>query len=173
MNNRLFFVLVTICLITHLIRSSYEILKHKKILKSNRFTFIIIFINMVILWASWFGLCSMDMFRINLPNIMHYFGVILILSGVILFLTALFTIKTLEDYDGDLITKGIYSRIRHPMYLGFICWCIGAPVYYTGIFSIILSVPFIGNILFWRNLEEQELEKKFLEYKFYRVKTFF
>lgn len=173
MNNNPFYLLVAISVITHIIRTIYEILKHKKILKSNRLTFVIIFFNMVLLWFSWFGLCSIDIIRITIPDVIRYLGIFLALSGVVLFLTALFTIKTLEDYSGDLITKGIYSKIRHPMYLGFIFWCIGGPVFYGGIFSSILSISFIGNILFWRYLEEKELEKRFSEYKFYRVKTYF
>jgi protein-S-isoprenylcysteine O-methyltransferase Ste14 len=40
--------------------------------------------------------------------------------GVIVFLTGLLTIKTQESYEGDLIRTGIYSIIRHPMYLGLI-----------------------------------------------------
>lgn len=173
MSNQYFLVLVIICVVTHLTRTVYEVLKHKKILKTSKLAFIIIFFNMVLLWASWFGLCSLDTYRILFPEIITYFGILLVLLGAILFLTALLTIKTLEDYEGDLITKGIYSKIRHPMYLGFICWCIGAPIFYSGLFSLMLSIPFIVNILFWRSLEERELEKRFLEYKFYKVKTYF
>lgn len=125
MNNQTFFILVIVCIAAHIIRSVYEILKHKNILKSSRLTFIIIFINMVMLQASWFGLCSMDIFKIMIPDVIRYLGLLFVLSGVISFLTALFAIKTLEDYSGDLITNGIYTKIRHPMYLGFICWCIG------------------------------------------------
>jgi protein-S-isoprenylcysteine O-methyltransferase Ste14 len=92
---------------------------------------------------------------------------------VILFITALLTIKTLENYKGDLITKGVYSKIRHPMYLGFILWSIGFPVYYGALFSFILSFLFIANILFWRYLEEIDLENRFPDYKEYKKKTIF
>ena len=173
MNDQTFLILVSLCVVTHLIRSVYEILKHKKLLKPSKLTFAIIFSNMALLWVSWFLLCSYDMYKINLPVIINYFGLLLCLIGVILFITALFTIKTLEDHDGDLITKGIYSKIRHPMYLGFILWSLGFPIYYGAIFSFILSFLFIANILFWRYLEEIELEKRFLDYKVYKTKTLF
>lgn len=173
MNNQTFTVLVSLCVITHIIRSAYEILKHKKILNPNKLTFTIIFPNMALLWISWFVLCSYDINKINLPTIINYFGLLLCLIGVIFFITALLTIKTLEDYAGDLITKGIYSRIRHPMYLGFILWSLGFPIYFGAIFSFILSFPFIANILFWRYLEEIELEKRFIHYKKYKTKTLF
>lgn len=128
---------------------------------------------MVVLWASWISLCAIDIYRIKLPGIIIYFGLLLFLTGVILFITALLTIKTLETYDGDLITNGLYSKIRHPMYLGFILWLIGFPIYFGAVFSFILSFFFIGNILFWRYLEEIELDKRFPDYKVYKAKTVF
>lgn len=85
----------------------------------------------------------------------------------------MFTIKTLETYNGDLITKGIYFKIRHPMYLGFICWLIGTPIFNGAVFSFTLALIFIANVLFWRHLEEIELEKRFAGYKDYKVKTWF
>ncbi len=96
-----------------------------------------------------------------------------IFIGIIVFLIALFTIKTLECYEGDLITKGIYSKIRHPMYLGFILWLIGGPIFFGAVFSFILSFLFIANILFWRYLEEKELEKRFFSYLDYKKMTIF
>jgi protein-S-isoprenylcysteine O-methyltransferase Ste14 len=84
-----------------------------------------------------------------------------------------FTIKTLESYEGDLITKGIYSKIRHPMYFGFILWLIGFPIFFGALFSCILSFLFIVNVLFWRYLEEKELEKRFPSYPDYKKTTIF
>jgi protein-S-isoprenylcysteine O-methyltransferase Ste14 len=100
-------------------------------------------------------------------------GILFVGIGAVIFLTALFTIKTLETYEGDLITKGIYSKIRHPMYLGFILWLIGFPLFYGALFSFFLSLPFIANVLFWRYLEEIELEKRFPSYWDYKKTTIF
>jgi len=90
-----------------------------------------------------------------------------------MFFTALFTIKTLESYDGDLITKGIYSKIRHPMYLGFIFWLIGFPIFFGSLYSFFLSFLLIANVLFWRYLEEIELVKRFPSYSDYKKTTLF
>ena len=169
----MFLPLVCICIITHIVRLGYEILKHKKIIKATRLSFVIIFSNMLLLWSSWFLLCSSDPSAINLPLMLRYFGISLAVIGLIIFLTALFTIKTLETYDGELITNGIYSIIRHPMYFGFLLWLIGFPLFYGGIYSIILAIPFALNVLFWRYLEELELDKRFSDYKSYKKKTFF
>jgi len=148
-------------------------MKHKKIIKPNKLSFVIIFLNMILLWSSWFLLCSIDKSDLNLSSVINYSGLILVIIGVAVFLTALFTIRTLETYEGSLITKGIYSRIRHPMYLGFILWLIGLPVFCGGMYSLIISVPFILNVLFWRYLEEIELVNRFSDYKSYKRKTFF
>jgi protein-S-isoprenylcysteine O-methyltransferase Ste14 len=173
MNKELFYILLIVCVVTHIIRSVYELLKHKQILKPGKLSFILMFTNMMLLWVSWVLLCSRDIYRINIPDIIRYAGISLSGMGVIAFLTALFTIKTLESYEGDLITTGIYSKIRHPMYLGFIFWSIGFPVFFEAIFPLILSLVFIANILFWKYLEEEELEQRFPSYHDYRKKTIF
>jgi protein-S-isoprenylcysteine O-methyltransferase Ste14 len=128
---------------------------------------------MVLLWSSWFILCSLDIYKINFYDIVRYFGISLFIMGVAIFFVALFTIKTLENYKGDLITKGIYSQIRHPMYLGFIFWLIGLPLFFESFLSLMLSFIFIGNILFWRYVEEKELEERFSSYLDYKKTTLF
>ena len=173
MNTRNFILLIVVSVLTHSVRTTYEVLKHKKILEASKLSFAIIFTNMTVLWISWFLLCSKDVYKINLPAFVRYLGFAINLAGAGLFFTALFTIKTLETYSGDLITKGIYSKVRHPMYLGFICWLIGAPLFFGAAISFALAVLFIANVLYWRHLEEIELEKRFVGYKEYKVKTIF
>jgi protein-S-isoprenylcysteine O-methyltransferase Ste14 len=128
---------------------------------------------MILLWTSWFLLCSFDKSIIDLPPLIHYLGIVLVITGVIIFLIALFTIKTLETYEGSLIINGIYSRIRHPMYLGFVFWLIGLPIFYGAVYSFIISIPFVINVLFWRHLEEIELVNRFSDYESYKRKTIF
>ncbi|HEY3390439.1 MAG TPA: isoprenylcysteine carboxylmethyltransferase family protein [Prolixibacteraceae bacterium] len=173
MEKELFFVLVVVCILTHCLRSVYELLKHRKLLQPNRLTFAVVFTDMALLWTSWFCLCRLDLGRINMAPVLQYFGILLVVTGILIFFSALFTIKTLESYDGNLITTGIYSKIRHPMYLGFILWLIGFPVVYGALFSFILSFLFIANILLWRYLEEIELEERFPSYPDYKKTTLF
>jgi protein-S-isoprenylcysteine O-methyltransferase Ste14 len=168
-----FLILVIICLITHMIRTLYEILKHKKIIQANRGSFVIVFTNMLLLWVSWFSLCELDTTGFDLPDVIRYFGILFVGLGIFSFISGLLTIKTLESYNGDLITHGIYSKIRHPMYLGFILWLIGMPVYCGGIISFALGIVFIVNVFFWRHLEEKELESRFPDYTKYKKTTLF
>jgi protein-S-isoprenylcysteine O-methyltransferase Ste14 len=173
MANKTFLILITVCISTHIIRSVYEILKHKQMLKPGKLSFAVMFTNMMLLWVSWVFLCSYDTYKIVLPAFIRYLGLAITVFGLVLFLSGMFTIKTLESYDGDLIKSGVYSKIRHPMYTGFICWLIGFPLFFRPGFSLILSLLFIGNILFWRYLEEKELEKRFPSYLEYRKTTMF
>jgi protein-S-isoprenylcysteine O-methyltransferase Ste14 len=173
MKKEIFYALIIVCIITHAVRLAYEILKHRELLKPGKLTFVIILFNMILLWVSWVFLCSNDMYKIDFPGIIRFAGISLTVIGIIVFLAGLFTIKTLESYDGDLITTGIYSRIRHPMYFGFILWLIGFPVFFGALFSLILSLLFICNILFWRHLEEIELETRFPAYRDYKKTTLF
>jgi len=173
MNSPSFFTLLILCIVTNIIRSVYEILKHRKLLKPNKITFIIILINMLVLWFSWYLLCSADPYKLTVPFIISYLGLALFIVGLILFPTALFTIKSLETYDGDLITTGVYSRIRHPMYLAFLLWLLGFPIYFGGLYSFALASLFIANVLFWRYLEELELLERFSGYNDYKKNTFF
>jgi protein-S-isoprenylcysteine O-methyltransferase Ste14 len=173
MKKEFFYVLVIVSIITHVIRLAYEILKHRQIVKPGKLSFVIIFTNMILLWTSWILLCKFDMYKLNLPDLVRFAGLLLSVVGLIAFLAGLIRIKTLESYDGELITTGIYSIARHPMYLGFILWLIGFPIFFNGYFSIILALPFIADILFWRHLEEKELEKRFPAYMDYRKTTIF
>lgn len=173
MKTSAFLYLLIICTITHIIRTVYEVLKHRKALVPGRLSFVIIFTNMAVLWVSWFALCANDILKVSLPDAVRYTGALLVVTGLIFFITALFTIKTLESYEGDLITSGIYSKIRHPMYLAFILWMFGSAVYYGAAISFIFVIIFTGNVLLWRHLEELELVDRFPDYKCYREKTLF
>lgn len=173
MDKNQFYLMVAVCVAAHVIRTIYEILKHQKVIRATKLTFVIVFINMFLLWGSWFGLCTDDPCGIILPGIIRYAGLILVVAGIGVFITALITIRALESYEGDLITHGIYSKIRHPMYLAFILWLIGMPLFAGGYLVYVLAVVFVANVLFWRYLEELELVKRFPEYPEYKKKTFF
>ena len=83
---------------------------------------------------------------------------------------------TKDNYPGTLLTKGIYSKIRHPRYVGAFFFVLGlaflanAPVPYIVTFFLI---PLIYVIVIF---EEKELKKRFgLEYEKYcqKVPRFF
>jgi protein-S-isoprenylcysteine O-methyltransferase Ste14 len=166
-------VLAAVCVLAFTVRTIYELLKHAKRITPNRLSFAIILPTMMALWTSWFTLGNVDTPRLDLPDPVTYLGGAVCIAGGLLFLVALYTIRALETYEGDLMTRGIYSKIRHPMYLGFILWLVGNAAFTGAVLSCVLSVPFIAAVLFWRHLEELELLARFRGYKEYRKTTLF
>jgi protein-S-isoprenylcysteine O-methyltransferase Ste14 len=59
------------------------------------------------------------------------------------------------------------------MYLAFLLWLLGLPIYFGGLYSFTLALLFIANVLFWRHLEELELLERFSGYSDYKKNTFF
>jgi len=71
------------------------------------------------------------------------------------------------------VTDGIYSKLRHPMYYGFILWILGLPIFMNSPFTLASSVIWIPQLLYWGKSEERELEEKYEEYRDYKKKTWF
>jgi protein-S-isoprenylcysteine O-methyltransferase Ste14 len=173
MDDTIFYIWMALGVFTHGVRTTYEILKYRKVVRPTRVSFIIILVDMLLLWVSWMSMCETDVYRVPIPDGIRYIGLAVVGFGVVMFLTALMTIRALETYEGDLMTRGIYSKIRHPMYLSFILWFIGYSVFSGSLISSIVSIVFIVNVLFWRFLEEKELEVRFPAYSEYRKRTWF
>lgn len=63
----------------------------------------------------------------------------------------------------ELITSGVYSRIRNPMLLGWFILMFGLGILLNSIFLIFILTPLFVclNVLYLRNVEEKEMEMKF------------
>ncbi|MDI6782583.1 MAG: isoprenylcysteine carboxylmethyltransferase family protein [bacterium] len=80
-------------------------------------------------------------------------------------------VQTIEGH--RLITTGIYSSIRHPLYLGYLCLLLGFSVCFGSIggfvCAIVLGIP---ALIYRIRIEEAALEKWFPEeYQRYRTTT--
>lgn len=155
-----------------IIRAVYEELKKKSRLDPTRkITFTVIFAAMCMMWASWFNMCPMDPFRFSVPFVIRWLGLGTFLAGLGLAIGAVIQLRGLENID-HLVTKGLFSKIRHPMYVGFILWIFGWAVYHGAVMSLCFGFAAVGNILYWQRLEERELESKYGEvYLKYRSET--
>jgi protein-S-isoprenylcysteine O-methyltransferase Ste14 len=168
-----FLFLFILCLCLHILRTVYFLLKFKKIINPrNKFVFITMFLGMMVLWISWFQMCENDTSKLIIPEALQYFGLVLFILGIFLFIIPIFQLKGLENID-HFVTSGLYSKIRHPMYLGMIFWVIGYPLFLQSKYTLLSSILWIGNILLWRHLEEKELLQTFPEYKSYKKRTIF
>jgi protein-S-isoprenylcysteine O-methyltransferase Ste14 len=108
----------------------------------------------------------------SLPSWIRYIGLFLFTAGIFLFILSHIKLKGFED-KGHLVRKGIYSRIRNPMYLGFIIWVIGFPLFMQKPLALLSSIIWITQIILWKVLEERELERKYPDYKEYKKQTWF
>jgi protein-S-isoprenylcysteine O-methyltransferase Ste14 len=156
------------------IRTGYELLKEAgKVNPENKLVFAFIFATMCALWAFWFSLCLSDPFRANLPEGLRWSGFGLFVVGMILAIGALLQLRGLENIK-HLVTSGLFSKIRHPMYTGFVLWILGWSTYNNAMVSLLVGLLGIANILYWRRLEEARLLAQYGDtYKQYRLTTWF
>ena len=168
-----FLIWFSVCFICCLLRTIYNILSYRqKKIADSKNVLTTIYVVMFILWFSWFQMCFADPIKMSLPLWFRYIGLLCFITGVFFFIFSHVKMKGFED-KGHLVTKGIYSRIRNPMYLGFIIWIIGFPIFLQKLLSLSSSIIWIAHIIIWKVLEEKELEKKYSEYIEYKKKTWF
>ena len=141
-----------------IIRAIYEELKKTgRVSPENRVTLSIVFLAMCLMWASWFNMCALDPLRVPLPPVVGWIGYGTFLVGLVLAIGATIHLRGIENID-NLKTKGLFSKIRHPMYLGFILWIFGWAIYHGAIASLFLRFVAGGYSFYWQRLEKRELE---------------
>jgi len=157
-----------------MIRAIYEHLKKAgRVNPRSRIIFAIVFFAMCLMWASWFNMCPVDPLKLSLPPIVKWIGFGTFLGGLGLSIGAVIQLKGLENIN-HIVTKGLFSKIRHPMYVGFILWVFGWAIYHGAVISMFVGFVAILNILYWKRLEERELESNYGEvYSEYRQRTWF
>lgn len=160
------------CLLGLAIRTIYETLKKAgRVDTKSTALFAVVFVAMSVMLASWPVMCPLDPWRIATPDAVRWIGSGLVTGALILAVGGLVQLRGLENID-HLVTTGLYSRIRHPMYVGFILFIVGWVVRYGAAASVIVAAVCIGNILYWRQLEEGALESLYGEdYRSYRRRT--
>jgi len=171
---KLFLFFLILSIVTHAIRTIYEILKTRnKIKLQNKIIFIIIATDMFVLWISWFYLCLTDPVKITLSPVFRHLGAGIFILGVILFIGSFAKIKKFGNSNEELITNGIYRFLRHPMYLSFVFWMVGSSLFNQSAVACLMTIIFTVNIFIWGKLEEIRLQKIFPGYKEYIRRTYF
>lgn len=86
--------------------------------------------------------------KTKLPQVVSYFGIGLMLAGIIIRLWAVLTLKrsfTLSvqtSKEQHLITTGIYEKVRNPAYTGSICSLIGTALGLRGMIALAIVLIF-------------------------------
>ena len=167
-----YLIALVIFLAAHAIRFVYEILKKTgRVNPRSTPLFLFILLVMLLLWASWFYMCPQDPQHLELPLAVHWFGLAILIVGLVLAVGALIQLRGVENID-HLVTTGLFARIRHPMYLGFILWIFGWVMFHGAAVSLVAGLLGIANIIYWQRLEEAHLERTYgNEYLTYRRQT--
>jgi protein-S-isoprenylcysteine O-methyltransferase Ste14 len=169
------FVLLIVAFLACLfVRTGYELLKEAgKVNPESRLIFAIILTVMCALWASWFTLCPLDPSPVNMPDAVRWGGFVLFGLGMVLAVGALVHLRGVENIN-HLVTTGLFTNIRHPMYAGFVLWILGWSIYHGAMVSLAVGLIGIANILYWRRLEEVRLLARYGDtYRLYRLTTWF
>ncbi len=169
-----FLLLVGLFLLGLTIRAVYEQLKKaRRVDEGGGPVFAVVLAGMAVLWASWFAMCPLDPVEVPLPAAGRWAGLALVVLGWILALGALAQLRGVENID-HLVTTGLFSRLRHPMYTGFVLWIVGWATFHGAAVSLLPGLLGIASVLYWRHLEEQRLESVYGEsYRAYRRSTWF
>jgi len=171
-----FYIAFGFCFICFAIRTSYHVLANRgSKLADNRRFITILFVIMALLWFAWFFMSLNDPYRMNLPSWARYTGLAVFIVGFLLFILSHTVFRSLaKGQETDkLVTTGIYSKIRNPMYLGFVIWIIGLPIFTNAAFTLASAIIWIPHILYWKSSEERQLAKKYKDYQEYKKRTWF
>ncbi len=105
--------------------------------------------------------------RLYILSIQNIVGLTLFVIGFTIILVAHFTLwrfysstLIIREYH-RLITHGVYRFVRHPIYLGTIMCCIGAPVYASSLYGLLIMSALIPIIHIRIKLEERLLTDEF------------
>ena len=169
----MFWISFAVCFICFAIRTLYNYLNYPgSKFTAKKWVTVFIYGVMAILWFAWFQMNFTDPLKPSLPLWLRAIGLVFFIVGVSLFLFAHAGLGRSKD-KGQLVMSGIYSRIRNPMYLGFILWVIGFPVFVQSMLTLASAVLWTVHFLIWKRLEEKDLERRFKDYRAYKARTWF
>lgn len=169
----MFYLWLGLCFTCFAFRTVFNVLIYKQNpLAKNKALLILIYIAMALLWFSWFQMNFFDPVRILVPLWLRITGAVIFATGVFLVVYSMIRLHGVED-PGKIIRKGIFARIRNPMYLGFILWVTGFPVFIQGLITLASSALWIPFLISWKTMEEKGLLKKYPEYEEYMERTWF
>jgi protein-S-isoprenylcysteine O-methyltransferase Ste14 len=104
----------------------------------------------------------------SLALVLHVLSIILLVIGVAIRILAWTQIPNTHRI-GNLVTTGIYSRTRNPVYLAFMLIIVGIAFLFPGLLTLMWLVVSIMVLYGLAKLEERDLENvygnEYLDYK--------
>jgi protein-S-isoprenylcysteine O-methyltransferase Ste14 len=134
------------------------------------------------LYIGWFVVMPLDSHRhgrdLHFPLAVKIVGGMLLLAALILIMRALADntfasplVRIQSERGQHVVTTGVYSAVRHPMYSGALCLFVGAPCLLGSVWGLALGPVLIG--LFAARIlgEERMLERELEGYGEYRKRV--
>jgi len=165
-------IAVVLYVVTLVLRDVYEVLKRRSVVDpEDTRVFATVFTSMVVMWVSWFAVGALAPARVAVPPAVHWVGLGVVLAGAGLAVGGMWQLKGVENID-HLVTTGLFSRLRHPMYVGFALWILGWCAFTGAVTSLVLAPFGMASVLWWRHLEESDLAARYgREYAEYKATT--
>lgn len=173
--NQIFLIAFIFCLTGYVLHTISHFFEYKgyRFGQSKMFEIaltIVIFIG----YVGWFLMFFFDPIRIDIADYIAVpLGLAIGVPGLVLFVVSAKSKRGFGELD-YLVTDGIYSKLRNPMYVGIMLIHIGFPLTAKSLLTLLSAILWIPLILIWKYMEEKDLEKKFgNEYLEYKKRTIF
>jgi len=170
-----FLIAFLVCLANYIFHTMTHVLEHKgRSFEESKVMHVALTIVIFSGYIAWGFMILWDPIKVDVwGTVFFWLGMVIGVLGILLLIVSNVAKHGFGQTD-QLVTKGVYSRIRHPMYFSLILIHVGFPLG-TGSFltlsSVIIWIPLV---MLWRYWEEDNLERKFgQKYSEYKKTTFF
>ena len=101
-------------------------------------------------------------------------GFALVASGLYIHFRGVRDLRAYRD-DGELVTQGIYARLRHPIYYGWVPVCIGFPLITLSWYGLVTAPLWAILLVVCGPMEERDMRRRLPEgvYESYASSTWF
>lgn len=107
----------------------------------------------------------------------RYLGVILMIMGTLLLAIAIkslgpsFTPAVKPTEEGHLVTEGVYSHVRHPIYGSLIFLVFGWAIFWSSLVGVLFSIALMYFLEIKSDVEEKMMMEKYPDYKQYKERV--
>jgi protein-S-isoprenylcysteine O-methyltransferase Ste14 len=133
----------------------------------------LVIVAMFVLWPTWFAMTVLDPSSLGVPTQWRWIGLALTVVGAGMVVVAFGHLRALIHPEA-LVTTGLFTKIRHPVYLAFMLWLVAWPVYQDAAVSLAFGALGIAATLYWRHTEQLNLLEQYGDdYREYMKRTWF